>query len=388
MIIAVYLDCIERLDFFSRLPKNHGIKYYFFTTRLSIYLKCIKTEFKCKLISRMILNLDKKNEPDIIFNDSVDVCVGNQSIGDAAVLYKGIIDFLERLTFKVDFFFIWNGSGTSGKAIKKYCHEHNVKTLYFEISNLPNSIIVDPEGVNAKSSIFNDLNELDKLNLNDDFDFESWFSHYKEYKLKPLPQAANKNKYNLNFLVDYFWALSFGLKEFSIVSKWRRIFKKKNNHYTASVNADLSLDYIFLPLQVSSDSQLILNSDYDNSDLIEFAIQRAKVIKCELYIKVHPAEIDFNYLERFFPDCVSIVSNDTNELIKKSREIIVNNSTVGLEALIYNKPVKVFGRCYYKEFDGIRLRKFINRYLINDVNYFSNDSISLDKLVEILNRAR
>lgn len=387
MIIAVYLDCIERLDFFSRLPTNNEIKYHFFTTRLSIYLKCIKSEFKCHLISKYIFKTDEKVEKYTAFDDSVDVCIGNQSIDDAVVLYDGITTFLEKLELKIDCFFIWNGSGTSGKALKKYCYNYNIRTLYFEISNLPNSIIVDPEGVNAKSSIYNDLNKLDKLELNENFDFESWFSSYKEYKSKPLPQAINKNKYNAGFIIDYFWSISFGLKEFSIISKWRRLYKRGKKEHIDSVTANLKEKYVFLPLQVSSDSQLILNSDYDNRDLIEIAIQRVKLVQCELYIKVHPAETDFKYLDRVYPDFVKIVSNDTNELIINAHKIIVNNSTVGLEALIYNKKVEVLGRCYYKEFDRARVSKFINRYLINDVDYFSNEPISLDKLTEILSRA-
>nr|WP_269781087.1 hypothetical protein [Photobacterium carnosum] len=303
------------------------------------------------------------------------------------LLFTSIENVLAKKVKKIDYLFVWNGSGTVGKAFKASSEKLNIPILYFEISNLPNSLFVDPEGVNAKSSIYKSEDKIDLYRIPTSFDFDEWLIKYEESKSKPLPQAKNKGKWNFLYLIDTAWSYSIGLKEVIINKKINGITKQKNICPVVEKMGNLSDDYILLPLQVSSDSQLLLNSDYKNEDMIKIAIAQAKINQVKLFIKIHPAENDYSYLEGEYDNFVTFVVNPTVDLIKHSQLVIVNNSTVGLEAMIYGKKVQVYGLCIYKNFNNERLHKYISSYLVNGIDYFSSETIQTQELNLILKRA-
>ncbi len=110
--------------------------------------------------------------------------------------------------------------------------------------------------------------------------------------------------------------------------------------------------YVFLALQVTTDSQIKINSDVDNFDAINYAINYARKKGLVLYVKPHPSEMDFVFLDElehlskkesgFF-----IVRNNTVDLISKADSVVVINSTVGMEAIVLGKEVEILGRALY-----------------------------------------
>lgn len=138
-------------------------------------------------------------------------------------------------------------------------------------------------------------------------------------------------------------------------------------------------EYIFLPLQVSSDTQIKLHSEYNNIKAINLAHSESKASNVELVVKIHPAENDPSEIYRIRKEQEKlgfhISDENTVELIKNAQSIITINSTVGMEALLYRKPVKTLGRCLYKEFDHERLKKYIHNYLIDGIDYFEGGII-------------
>ncbi len=138
--------------------------------------------------------------------------------------------------------------------------------------------------------------------------------------------------------------------------------------------------YLFLPLQVSGDTQIKLNSDVDNLRAIQLAQEIALSENLRLLVKMHPAEQD----SASFADIAAlsehlefdIVENPTTDLLKGAKKIVTINSTVGLEGLLYGKPVVCLGRALYSTFDETRLLKYIHRYLIADIDYFGKAPIA------------
>ncbi|WP_438335321.1 capsular polysaccharide export protein, LipB/KpsS family [Edwardsiella tarda] len=380
--IGVYLDCLERFYFFRRFESNPNYQFYFLTTRLSVFFSCKKNGVLCFLVRKHRQRIDRA-----FLCDSTDVVIGNHSLNNASKISSSIMHCLENYFHDVAFFIIWNGETTSGKTVAKFCDLYKVKKVFVEISNLPNSIFVDSMGVNAKSSLFFDASILDNMIDPRGFDINEWLLLYEEYKRKPLPQSLNIRRYNFYYIIDFFWGASFGVVEFSLFSKFRNVFSLSKRQKIPLIDADLSCDYIFLPLQVSTDSQLVVNSDYTNLDMIDIAIKHARENNIKLYVKPHPAEKDCSYLRHFmnFGD-VLFVSNNTNELIKNCSALVVNNSTVGLEGMIYNKKVHIYGRCFYKGFTQERLKKYISSYLVNGVDYFSDEKIPYEILQCILSK--
>jgi capsular polysaccharide export protein len=147
-------------------------------------------------------------------------------------------------------------------------------------------------------------------------------------------------------------------------------------------------DYIFLALQVSSDTQIKLHSNHDNIDAIHISREEATRAGLDLVVKIHPAENSPEEISRIVKAQQSIgfiiSSDNTIDLLKKAHTVITINSTVGLEALLFGKRVKTLGRCFYKNFDNARIKKYIHHYLIDEVNYFDNSTIKARTALQLI----
>jgi capsule polysaccharide modification protein KpsS len=127
----------------------------------------------------------------------------------------------------------------------------------------------------------------------------------------------------------------------------QKLFTKKNNKQA------IPEKYIFIPLQVNTDTQVLIHSDFQ--DIQEFISKVEKdfyaldsTIKNDLHLvfKIHPMEkgiIKYQFDSRSF-----VINNDTNTLIQNSEFVITINSTVGFEALQQYKKVIVLGEAFYK----------------------------------------
>ena len=74
------------------------------------------------------------------------------------------------------------------------------------------------------------------------------------------------------------------------------------------------------------------------------------------------------------------------EDIENADTIVTINSTVGMEALILGKKLKVLGRAIYKNVDEKRLIQYIMEYLI-PVDYWGREEVSMTDIKKILARA-
>lgn len=385
--VFFYIDCLERLSFFSRFEVIE-YEYVFVTFRLSVYIKSRFFGRKCILLSNEKDKLGKNDEQQHFLRmENTDLLQNRHGYNDARELYNALRSLVIKNKASINTFIIWNGSGSVGMSIRHLANEFGFKTIFLEISNLPNSIFADPIGVNAKSSIYKYSNKIRDYPPKSEFDLARWIREYEVYKSKPVPQAKRKNKLNLWYLLDVLYFYTIGVKEVKLSTKIKVIKNAASNLPVVEKKLNLSDSYVFLPLQVASDSQLILNSDYNNSDMIKYAAKFASESGLKLFVKVHPAETDFSYLKDIDYNNVFFSSNDTNELIKECDLVIVNNSTVGFEGLIYNKKVICLGRSFYSKLSSELIPNYISGYLINGVDYFSNDRVPKGKVYELLSRA-
>ena len=79
---------------------------------------------------------------------------------------------------------------------------------------------------------------------------------------------------------------------------------------------------------------------------------------------------------------MKLVGNNTKDLILNAQRVVVINSTVGLEALLLEKNVDIYGRAIYEHFNEYRLKAYIQKYLIN-IDYF-NDETNNDEVKKLL----
>lgn len=109
--------------------------------------------------------------------------------------------------------------------------------------------------------------------------------------------------------------------------------------------------YVFFPLQVNSDTQLIYNSPYKSmSEIINKLVTYFH--HNSLVIKTHPMEFEKNDLPA--SDTIQYYDKtDIDDAVKKSQYVITVNSSVGFQALEKHKKVLHLGESFYDQFPGV-----------------------------------
>ena len=119
--------------------------------------------------------------------------------------------------------------------------------------------------------------------------------------------------------------------------------------------------YILIPLQVASDSQISLGSDYQGMEpfieelITSFAAYSRRGDR--LVFKHHPRDRGYNHYGRWIDRLARAYGirdrvlyfhdGPLGPILKQARAVITINSTVGLQALYHATPTKVLGRTFY-----------------------------------------
>lgn len=177
--------------------------------------------------------------------------------------------------------------------------------LFFENGHLPNTTVVDSKGVNY-------LNSLPR-----DTDFYLNYDKSASIKL-PLTERKSKRK-------------------------------------TKQDLGETPLEhFIFAPFQVDADRQILVHSPWIKNMRMFFhqltlCTQHLPENWC-FVIKEHPSSSNvYHDLHKQAKDNpkIKFVNASTQELIEKSQAVITVNSTVGLEAIMLEKPTITLGDCFY-----------------------------------------
>ena len=293
-------------------------------------------------------------------------------------------------------YFFWNGSSLLARALSTVVRDDGNDTLFFELGNFPGKVFVDPEGVNAKSWFFRNYQELADRNI-DMKAFYSWRANYLENKMSKhvVQQASVANKFNWFYPLDVFgfYCLSAPYSEPpDMLGRTWRYFRSRivQYDYDEIVGRDHH-SYVFFPLQVSTDSQLLVNSDIDNLEGVRQAMRIAQSEGASLIVKPHPAEGNRAFVEKLASLRAELgfkfVDGNTFELMAHSSRVVTINSTAGMEAMLLDKPVTVLGRAIYEKFSIEDLAYYIMEYLF-DIDYFSNKPISSDFITKLIARMK
>lgn len=226
--------------------------------------------------------------------------------------YAGSRAFFERSPNAVAV--AWNGLNSARRVFMDAAKDAGNKTLFFELAPFPDRITIDPNGVN-----FN--NSLPRVSA---------------------PYVA--------------WA-----KENSVdPSQWHSLRDTITQRQPATPPEALasghSLDekFIFVPLQYPGDSQLrIFGGDFRTVDkFVQTILDAASKIPADWHIRLkeHPTAVPFVRTAIDKAGCANVVlDNTTNtfEQVKKSELVMTINSSVGMEAMFFEKPVVAAGNCFW-----------------------------------------
>lgn len=380
MQTLIYVDCLERATFFKRFALAMDGGVVFVTNRLSVCW--VLREFNVKLFRNIDTDIQVDDQ---VLQRTLSVAGKYHSLAQAKKISQSVMAYLESLhqRYMFDRCILWNGATTIATTISLFAKDNSIRTTFLELANLPNKLFYDTQGVNAASQLFLYPEIVDGYTVSD----ERWVEWKEEYFTKKSAPKQASNKHTVRYLqiLDYI-GFVFGCIKEDYRNPLKIIMRKfQNKKQSVYPSLSLSQEYIFFPLQVSNDTQIILNSDIDNIGVLK--LLRAQYPNTTLFAKIHPAEEDRDFIDavkRLAHELgIVLVGNDTKELIQNAKKIAVINSTVGLEALIYGKEIEVFGRAIYTHFHHARLKNYICGYLAN-IEYFSNDTIDPSEVQRIL----
>lgn len=242
---------------------------------------------------------------------------------------------------KHDYILILNGAFNVETDV---CKELGIKTFFFEHSYFPNAIQMDTHGVNSKAS-FAELSQSKLLNFK-----------YPSNQLSPLSNF-NFEEVKYNIFERYFFRI-FDTKYNSFLKGFLKRKHKSNKASERFKNFTLeTLDiadgekYILFPLQVNSDTQIILNSKYNSMyEAIEDVLPELKRTGYKIIIKEHPMEVEPVDYKRYEDNQqVFVVKKIDLDYYIENAEFVVNiNSSVGMQAVAKYKKVLLLGDSFYK----------------------------------------
>lgn len=200
---------------------------------------------------------------------------------------------------------VWGGQAVDVRAARAAAGALGVPAYVFETGTLPDTTTCDPRGVNHDSSV----------PRTPDF-----YAHYE--RAAELPGRLQQRP-----------------------------------ACTSRARAALPRDYVFVPFQVPLDSQVLLYSPWirDMRHLFTAVVEAWRTTLAargiELVFKTHPGDRqaypDLHAVARREPGIRFADGNSAQELIDGARGVITINSTVGIEALLRQRPVIALGRAFY-----------------------------------------
>ena len=264
------------------------------------------------------------------------------------ILYKTLQASLLKLLLKIILnsykeyeltLLIFNGSISPDNILADIKTNH--ARVYIENGFFPNTLQVDAVGVNAANSL---PREAD------------FYLNLPSYNVEELPTKVQVRKLKISYAV-----------------------------------VELPDDYIFFPFQIPSDQQIRVHSRWiktmdDFMDIIiEFAVRYPDK---NFVIKEHPSfKQSIIGKKPLRKNILFANGNSTEELIKNARLVVTLNSTVGIEALLFGKPVITLADACYN-IDGL-VRNASNseqlNNLIMDKDWLPNERLRLQFLGYVWN---
>ena len=292
---------------------------------------------------------------------------------------------------KIDLVFILCDTGLV-QGCAKYAAKEGPRILYWENGFFQDTLQIDPLGVSCNSSLSKKTRKFFENVKIDREKYERFLEGYKNSKsaylssplmdLEPLKflERIYYEAYTRSFLYRRTNPESAHASLFSIFSSLYRLIYRKFLWRTDEIS--LPDKFVFIPLQVRHDTQVLVNSrGIDSMEklvrLCYYAVKNAAP-DYKIVVKEHPQEVgSASYLDlrKKYPDIIWIKKYGIKRILNKTALIMTINSTIGMEALIYHKPVIVLGEhfCNIREIlynvkDLERLEEYIQKSLTTPVN--------------------
>ncbi|WP_181833173.1 hypothetical protein [Bacillus taeanensis] len=358
-----FIDAAEEL--IKRGHQCHQIK---FELGELLFNSAIKTTFAPFHVSKKQYSITDEDLLDLpIYNITYKKKILKKTVAKKELtMYKRYMYYIDHYIQenKIDVVCLFNGYHWIDQVTKVIADKRGLTTVYFEDGLFrPYTITCDAKGINANASVPQNLEFYDSLSVNK--------KRLKDYLFKPENKALLKRTKEDLVRIAFVKGLSmFGSflhiapKLYVHITFWQAVKYftfKKTFKYRKSNELNLEEEYIFLPFQVSRDTQIFYNSPHIQTmeQLLETVLAAVKHLNetenrnIRIIVKEHPEDMarnNYKQLKKAYQnskDVVFIQKYNIHTLIEKALAVITVNSTVGIEALSKHKKVITLGNAFY-----------------------------------------
>jgi len=228
------------------------------------------------------------------------------------------------------------------------------KVWYTEAGFFPGTMVIDPEGVNRHGALMDlTVEELPPAGPETD----AFLGRWRQGQISGTPRGVRHSVWShvrsLGMLHPVTCALlgrsPWDMLRLASAARFRR------RGAACEPSPDLRQPYVFLPLQVHDDTQVLLNSTHfrDMASLVRHVAGQVPN-RLRLVVKPHPAdrgrvasEEVRGALARLGDRGVWVEQARSTELAAQAEAVVTLNSTVGLEAVTCLRPTCCLGEAWY-----------------------------------------
>lgn len=263
----------------------------------------------------------------------------------------------------IDIIAVINGGKYYTKIPIEIAKLFGIKCIFFEMGYFrPNTLTIDEVGVNALSSISTmDVSAIDNIIIEPARQLEL-FNQVIQPEI-PISDLICKNQEKPTQSAFLFLLKNKDLLLRGKISRLRKNFQLENLKWDEFIPSSNS--FVFIPLQVQNDTQIVLHSTYESMrQFILMVIDSWEGAKHHypkdtiLVFKEHPEDFfkyDYSDIFQKNNNIVLLRKYPIENLLANALFTITVNSTVGIEALCYGQRVLMLGENFYDK-DGIVLK--------------------------------
>lgn len=250
---------------------------------------------------------------------------------------------------------IWNGYFLPQQTLIGRAQKLGIPLLYLENGYEPGSFVIDPVGINAKSSFVPMWKQTNTTFVESDHPCPVTFSGKDRPFVKRILNYLAIQARIPHYRRKYGAFIRYEHSP-SVFQKARQIAQSISG--TSRIPKQTRGNIVLFPLQVVTDSQLLENfHGYQEQAVLQLVESIEKLNKDEnvpacLYIKDHPRQITIQYIRTLKKKIrsnyvVFIEGGNIQSLIDNSTVVVTINSSVGYQAMKRKKPVIVLGESVY-----------------------------------------
>jgi len=233
---------------------------------------------------------------------------------------KQWLPYFEYALRGTDLLVVWNGFQTTKQAALAAARRRGCKTAFLELGAIPQTLAVDPRGINFNNSLSGKPAEF--------------------FRAQPVDPARAEELLHSTFA--------------------QRALRKAATpvpDYDEDMHR-LPARFLLFAMQVYDDSQLLMFSPrfstmsdaitYVHDELARYRERTGDDLR--LVVKEHPSDYgraDYAPLREALPDVIFLRRAPVQELLKGAAAVLTINSSVGIEALLHMRRVITLGDAFY-----------------------------------------